>query len=417
MKIDSSTIGISTKRSYQATKATATRFTLTQSRRSLAQGGTALYTSVGNYMPNADKEGKKTNEKSGTASLMSQSVNWQNRFQVSSSKISYRNSSNTLQELQQRCVSFIFQLLFGYEKSKNPFSKWIEENMPENMTNSTETVGTSEVLAAPQTAGTSQAETAVSSIEDTEVKSTVIGKNGKGNDIFAVTGNWRELTYQQISWHKETENTGFSTTGMVKTADGREIPIELDVSMSREFEEYYEESLSLGEFQVCDPLVINFNGNVADVSNQKFYFDIDADGEKDEISQLGTGSGFLALDKNGDGIINDGSELFGAGSGNGFADLAQYDQDGNGWIDENDEIWSKLKIWCKNEKGEDVLYRLADKGVGAICLQNKDTDFTLQNQESGEKQAIIRKTGIFLYENGEAGTVQHLDMVKFNQNA
>ena len=41
------------------------------------------------------------------------------------------------------------------------------------------------------------------------------------------------------------------------------------------------------------------------------------------------GSGYLALDKNGDGTINDGSELFGTRNGDGFADLAQYDEDGN----------------------------------------------------------------------------------------
>ena len=57
--------------------------------------------------------------------------------------------------------------------------------------------------------------------------------------------------------------------------------------------------------------MINLNTDAANVTDQKFYFDLDADGELDEISTLASGSGFLALDKNGDGIINDGSELFG----------------------------------------------------------------------------------------------------------
>ena len=91
---------------------------------------------------------------------------------------------------------------------------------------------------------------------------------------------------------------------------------------------------------------------MANLTDQKFFFDIDADGKKDEISELAAGSGYLALDHNNDGKINDGSELFGPESGDGFADLAEYDDDGNGWIDENDAVWKKLKIWCRNKKGE-----------------------------------------------------------------
>lgn len=161
--------------------------------------------------------------------------------------------------------------------------------------------------------------------------------------------------------------------GSVRTKDGREINFNVNVNMSRRCEEYYKEQLNVAEFTLHDPLVINLDTDVAEVSDQTFYFDLDADGKEEEISVL-NGSGYLALDKNGDGTINDGSELFGTRNGDGFADLAQYDEDGNGWIDENDSIWSKLKIWCKDENGNDVLYKLSDKGVGAICLQNASTD-------------------------------------------
>ena len=108
--------------------------------------------------------------------------------------------------------------------------------------------------------------------------------------------------------------------------------------------------------------------------------------------------------------------MFGTSSGNGFADLAKYDEDGNGWIDENDAIWDKLKIWTKDENGNDVLYRLADKGVGAICLQNVSTDFT-QKGASGQTLGAIRNTGVFLYENGNVGTVQHVDVAKYDKGA
>ena len=112
------------------------------------------------------------------------------------------------------------------------------------------------------------------------------------------------------------------------------------------------------------------------------------------------------------GVINDGNELFGTASGDGFADLAQYDTDGNGWIDEADDIWNKLVIWCKDENGKDQLIGLGKAGVGAIYLGNKDTEFSLNSAKDNSTNAVIRKTGIFLYENGAAGTIQHLDVAK-----
>lgn len=54
---------------------------------------------------------------------------------------------------------------------------------------------------------------------------------------------------------------------------------------------------------------------------------------------------------------------------------------------------------------------MAEKGLGAICLQNAATDFALNNAKN-QTNGYIRSTGIFLYENGNVGTVQHLDVAK-----
>lgn len=226
---------------------------------------------------------------------------------------------------------------------------------------------------------------------------------------FLGQGGFQMVNHAYYSSYQESEETSFSTTGKVVTADGREIDFNVDVTMSRSFcEEYYETYQTL-EPALCDPLVINLDGNVANVSDQKFYFDLDADGKEDEISRLGAGSGFLALDKNGDGKINDGSELFGTSSGNGFYDLAQYDLDGNGWIDEADEIFDKLKIWTMDADGTSKLYTLKESGVGAICLTNVNTDFSLNNPDN-VTNGVIRRTGVFLREDGSASTIQHVDL-------
>lgn len=222
-------------------------------------------------------------------------------------------------------------------------------------------------------------------------------------------GNVWTKTTVTSGFISEAEQTAFETTGMVRTADGREISFGVSVEMSRAFCARYE-SLTQKDYIVTDPLMINLDSNVADVSDMKFMFDIDADGREEKVSLAGKGSGFLALDKNGDGKINDGSELFGTKSGDGFADLAVYDEDGNGWIDEADSIFRDLKVWTKDEDGKDILLDLKKADVGAIYLGSADTEFSLKNQDTNDTNAVIRRTGIFLKESGGVGTLQHVDL-------
>ena len=208
--------------------------------------------------------------------------------------------------------------------------------------------------------------------------------------------------------HVEEESTSFQGTGIALTEDGREIDFNVGFSLSRKFTEYAGISVS-SAVSLIDPLVINVGKDITGISDQNFFFDLDSDGEEDKISGLGNGLGFLTYDKNGDGKINNGTELFGTRSGNGFADLARYDSDNNGWIDENDEIFYKLKVWLKNEDGTDKLLSLGEADVGAIYLGSADTEHTLQNSDF-MISAVMRSTGVFLRESGGVGTVHQLDM-------
>lgn len=216
------------------------------------------------------------------------------------------------------------------------------------------------------------------------------------------------ITQTEKVSYSENEAVSFNSSGTVTTADGRTIDFGIQLEMSRSFEAYYErQGIELSA--MTDPLVLNFDGDVAGLSDQKFMFDLDADGTEEEISMLNSGSGFLALDRNNDGVINDGSELFGTKSGDGFKDLAAYDEDHNGWIDENDSIFDELRIWIKNEDGQDELVGLKDKNVGAIYLDSASTDYTLRGN-TGNVNGAIRRTGVFLYEDGMAGVLSHLDI-------
>jgi hypothetical protein len=100
--------------------------------------------------------------------------------------------------------------------------------------------------------------------------------------------------------------------------------------------------------------------------------------------------------------------LFGVQSGNGFKDLAAYDSDPNGWIDENDPIFTSLDIWSK-----DQLSSLGQKRVGSIYLGNAEAQFAQFDYKNRLNQTLgqNRQAGIFAKEDGTIGTMQQVDLM------
>ncbi len=209
------------------------------------------------------------------------------------------------------------------------------------------------------------------------------------------------------STYMESQALNFQVQASVY-AKGKEIEISLDVSLSRSFLKQTNITLDL-KAQLQDPLVISLDGTMPSLSSKTFSFDIDSDGKSDQISQLNANSAFLALDKNQNGKIDNGNELFGTKSGDGFKDLSIYDDDKNGWIDENDAIFDKLQIWQK-DGDKSKLIALGEVGIGAIFLGNTTTPFSLK---SGTNALLgeIKSSGFFLYENGLAGVISQVDLV------
>jgi hypothetical protein len=233
------------------------------------------------------------------------------------------------------------------------------------------------------------------------------GSLGGSGNMVAGTLTQVETGYSSQIYERET--TSYSAKGMVTTADGQTIALDVQLNMSREFSQsinYVDKTL---KFEM-DPLVVNFAGGAAQLTQEKFSFDLDSDGKTEDISFTGQGSGFLALDKNGDGKINNGTELFGPQSGSGFGELRELDGDGNGWIDESDAAYSQLKVWTKDENGKDILYTLKEADVGAIYLGDVETQFSITNTDSAGSDGTIRSTSFFLKDKGGAGTISHVDL-------
>ena len=205
------------------------------------------------------------------------------------------------------------------------------------------------------------------------------------------------------------EQTSFAAEGVVKTADGKEITFSYELEMERQFHAETHLSVRAGDALLKDPLVINFGGTAAQLTDRTFAFDLDADGTKDQIAWVQPGSGFLALDKNGNGAIDDGAELFGAKTGNGFAELAAYDDDQNGWIDEADAVYDRLQMWSKSGTTDERV-SLKDRNVGAIYLGQQATPFELKDA-ANQLQGAVRASGVYVKEDGSGvGSVQQIDL-------
>lgn len=209
--------------------------------------------------------------------------------------------------------------------------------------------------------------------------------------------------------YQEAERTNFNASGVIHTADQREIKFQLSFALQRSYSEESNISVRQGDAKKIDPLVLNFSGNSVQLTSQKFSFDLNGDGDEESVSFV-QGGGFLALDRNGDGIINDGKELFGPISGNGFVELQALDSDGNVWIDENDPAFQQLQIWTKDAAGNDRLSSLKESNVGALFLGNVSTEFSIKNAQNAA-QAQLVSSGVWLTEDGKVNTLQQIDLV------
>jgi hypothetical protein len=102
------------------------------------------------------------------------------------------------------------------------------------------------------------------------------------------------------------------------------------------------------------PIVLDLNGDGihTTAAAQGVNFDLNANGQAHKVGWVDSTDGLLAFDRNGDGVINNGSELFGSATqtatgkaANGFAAMASMDSNGDGVLNALDVNWDKLKVW------------------------------------------------------------------------
>lgn len=217
------------------------------------------------------------------------------------------------------------------------------------------------------------------------------------------------VEYDYHAVHEEFEQTQVSAQGTIKTTDGQEFSFNLELSMTRSYREETALSFRAGDAVRHDPLVLNFNGTAAQLADRRVAFDLDSNGTTDHLALLAGGSGYLAIDRNGNGKIDSGHELFGPATNSGFGELAALDSDHNGWIDENDPAFAALRIWTPAAGGDGLLESLQQRKLGALALGNVASPFELRGAGNGNLGAIAA-TGVFLADDGRVGSLQEIDL-------
>lgn len=162
--------------------------------------------------------------------------------------------------------------------------------------------------------------------------------------------------------------------------------------------------------QQVDPLVLDLAGNGFSTSglSRPVRFDLDADGRIDSISAPTGDDALLALDRNGNGRIDDGRELFGDqhGAANGFAELARFDDNGDGRIDAADAVFDKLRLLRFDAQGRQQLQTLGEAGVSAIDLRARDVSIALGAYDQ------VAQLGRFEFTDGRSGRAADLLLAK-----
>jgi len=124
------------------------------------------------------------------------------------------------------------------------------------------------------------------------------------------------------------------------------------------------------EVQVSDPLVLDLAGEGIATSglDAGVRFDLDGDGTQEQVSFVSGGTWALALDRNGNGTIDDGRELFGDqhGAAHGFEELARFDDNQDGRINAEDEVFSRLRLVQLDAAGGQRQQSLEEAQVVAI---------------------------------------------------
>lgn len=323
----------------------------------------------------------------------------QTNYERSSLNIQQKNSSTPLSNQgSSQPLALVTESQYSFEnRTRSGMSAQSSIIQPSGQTAQHNMIQATQQLTSYQFSGTN-AQIAIKQAFPSQQSGQAIEASGLAEFHFS-----QHIQFEQLS------HNAMSAQGNVKLSDGREIAFNLYLEHEQNTRIEALTQMSLQKAAMHDPLVINLGDKPVGLQNTTFEFDLLSDGQQHKLAQLGSGAGYLTFDLNGDGQVTNGGELFGTKTGDAYAELAAYDEDGNGWIDENDSIFSQLKLWMDQTDSSSTV-SLAEAGVGAIYLGNVPYDYDLRS-EQGALLGQSKAASIVLMENGELKTSQAIDLM------
>ena len=153
-----------------------------------------------------------------------------------------------------------------------------------------------------------------------------------------------------------------------------------------------------GTVQQSDPVTFDLNNNGIELTSHTngARFDIVGNGKPATTAFVTGGDAFLALDRNGNGRIDNGLELFGdqRGAANGFEELRKLDSNRDGVIDPNDKDYGRLLLFRDNGNGvteQGELISLKDAGIAAIQLGYRNVNEVASGGNRIAQSAAFRR--------------------------
>lgn len=184
-----------------------------------------------------------------------------------------------------------------------------------------------------------------------------------------------------INLHLDRLNNSESIQKLRDLMDRLEEFVELP-AYTRDAEGGFDQATALGR-QPIDPLVLDLDGDgieLTSVDNHVVRFDIDGDGFGEATGWVHSDDGLLVLDRNGDGLINDISELFGNQTTSGFVALRGIDSNADGFIDTAEPNFSHLQVWrdldSDGRSDGNELFTLDELGISRIRTAASSTNIT-----------------------------------------
>lgn len=193
------------------------------------------------------------------------------------------------------------------------------------------------------------------------------------NGVGDIQNKFDEVFSKLKSLFDGSEDLGSSAASASQTS--------FSIQLEFEFEAYEFTAVQAQQVTASDPVVLDLDGDGFEFTDvtRGADFDLLANGQRQRTAFVTGGDALLALDRNGNGRIDDGSELFGdqRGAANGFEELRKLDSNGDGVIDANDEQYGDLRLFRDNgngrtERGE--LLGLKEAGITSIDLNYANHD-------------------------------------------